>query len=210
MNAQSGASFLTPEHRHELVLAKGRTKAMRKAASVAAFNGWSTGIIASISAPFALFSAAGFLMTMGLAVVAYNEFRGRKRLLALDPASTAFLGWNQIGFFIFVVAYCLWMLFTSIGSFSAELQANPELEAALGSLDGVRRSIPALRRRFLRNSHLAQRDLPRGDRVLLLYASQARPHLLARNSRVGARNRAHHIGSVTFAKRRDLRTCATR
>jgi hypothetical protein len=122
--------------RHELVLAKGRSKAIRKAASVAAFNGWATGVAAALSAPFALFSAAGFLMTTGLAVVAHNEFRGRKRLIALDPASTAFLGWNQIGFFILIVAYCLWMLFTSIGSFAAELQANPELEAALGSLDG--------------------------------------------------------------------------
>jgi hypothetical protein len=136
MIAQSPAGLLTPELRHELVRAKGRTKAMRKAASVAAFNGWSTGIMAAISAPFALFSAAGLLMTTGLAVVAYNEFRGRKRLLALNPASTDFLGWNQIGFFILIVAYCLWMLFTSIGSFSAELQAKPELEAALGSLDG--------------------------------------------------------------------------
>jgi hypothetical protein len=136
MNAQSTTGLLTPELRHELVRAKERTKAMRKAASMAAFNGWSTGIMAAISAPFALFSAAGFLMTAGLAVVAYNEFRGRKRLLALDPTSTAFLGWNQIGFFILIVAYCLWMLFTSIGSFAAELQAQPELEASLGSLDG--------------------------------------------------------------------------
>jgi hypothetical protein len=137
MNTQSPTGPLTPELRHELVRAKGRTKAMRKAASVAAFNGCSTGIMAAISAPFALFSAAGFLMTAGLVVIAYNEFRGRKRLLDLDPESTAFLGWNQIGFFILILAYCLWMLFTSIGSFAAELQAQPELEAVFGSLDGL-------------------------------------------------------------------------
>jgi hypothetical protein len=119
-----------------LVLAKGRTKAIRKAARVAAFNGWATGIIAAFSAPFALFSVAGCIMTVGLAIVARNEFRGRKRLLAFDPASTALLGWNQIGFFLLIAVYCLWMLRCSIGSFAAELQAYPELKDALGSLDG--------------------------------------------------------------------------
>ena len=127
---------MTPELRQELALAKGRGKAIRKAARVAAFNGWTTGIIAAISAPFALFSIEGFIVAVGLAIVAWNEFRGRKRLLAFDPASTAFLGWNQIGFFTLIAAYCLWMIHASIGSFAAELQAAPELEAALGPLDG--------------------------------------------------------------------------
>lgn len=136
MNVQSPSGHLTPELRHELVLAKGRSKAIRKAASVAAFNGWATGIVAALSAPFALFSVAGFLMTVGLAIVACNEFRGRKQLLELDPASATLLGWNQVGLFALIAAYCLWMIFTSIGSFAAEVQANPELEAALGSLDG--------------------------------------------------------------------------
>jgi hypothetical protein len=136
MKDHSASSPLTPALRHELVLAKGRSKAIRKAASVAAFNGWATGIAAALSAPLALFSIAGFLMTVALAIVAYNEFRGRKRLLAIDRASTTLLGWNQIGLFALIAAYCLWMIFTSVGSFTAELQANPELEAALGSLDG--------------------------------------------------------------------------
>jgi hypothetical protein len=136
LNSQAQAGLLTPELRHQLMLAKERTKPIRKAASVAAFNGWATGIIAALSAPFALFSIAGFLMTLGLVIVAYNEFRGRKRLLEQDPASTAYLGWNQIGLFLLIAAYSLWMLFTSIGSFAAELHTKPELEAALGSLRG--------------------------------------------------------------------------
>ena len=135
MNAQLPDGPLTPEHRHELTLAKGRVKAIRKAAKVAAFNGWATAIIAALSAPFALFSLTGFLVTVGLAGVAYNEFRGRKRLLDLDPSSATLLGWNQIGFLALIAVYCLWMIFTNIGSFASELQANPELEAAVGSLD---------------------------------------------------------------------------
>jgi hypothetical protein len=127
---------LTDELRQELALAKSRAKPIRKAARVAAFNGWSAGIVAAISAPFALFSVAGCVVTFGLAVVAFNEFRGRKRLLSLNRASAMLLGWNQLGFLVLIVGYCLWMIHASIGSFAAELQAVPELESALGPLDG--------------------------------------------------------------------------
>jgi hypothetical protein len=135
MNAQLPLSQLTPELRRELALARDRTKVIRKAASVAAFNGWVTAVITALSAPFALFSIVGFLVTCILAFVAYNEFRGRKRLLAFDPSAATLLGWNQLGFLAMISAYCGWMLFTNLNSFSSQMQANPELEEALGSLD---------------------------------------------------------------------------
>ena len=77
---------LTPEHHRELALANSRAKTLRKAASVARFNGWTVGVFAASSALFALSSIAGFLTTLGLSVIAYNEFRGRKRLLRFDPS----------------------------------------------------------------------------------------------------------------------------
>jgi hypothetical protein len=124
---------LTSEQREEIALAKKRAKAVRRAAGVANINGWVTAVIAVLSAPFAPFSVVGFLVTAGLAIVAYNEFRGRKRLLDFDPGAAAFLGWNQIGLLSLIVAYCLWMMFSGPGSLSAELQRQPELAAAVGS-----------------------------------------------------------------------------
>jgi hypothetical protein len=118
------------------VLTNNRAKAIRKAAAVANFNGWVTAIIAALSAPFAPFSVAGFLLTCGLAVVAYNEFRGRKLLLSYNPSAARLLGWNQLGFLAMICVYCVWMMLTSASSFAAELQAHPELEDAIGSLDG--------------------------------------------------------------------------
>ena len=126
---------LTPEHRHELTLAEGRAKKVRTAAGVAGFNGWATGFCAVLSAPFALFSIIGFVVTVGLSIVAYNEFRGRKRLLRFNPTSPALLGWNQVGLLTLIIVYCGWMLvegLTGPGLFSAELKAKPELAAALG------------------------------------------------------------------------------
>ena len=104
---------------------------------MAAFNGWATGIFAALSAPFAVFSVAGFLVTVGLSAVAYNEFQGRKRLLRFDPSSTALLGWNQVGLMTLIIVYCLWMIFTSLngtGLFAAEIAKNPELADAASAL----------------------------------------------------------------------------
>ena len=80
--------------------------------------------------PFAVFSIAGLLVTVGLAGVAYNEFRGRRRLLEFDPSAAALLGWNQLGFLALIVAYCAWMLYSGLtgeNPFSAALAAHPEL-----------------------------------------------------------------------------------
>jgi hypothetical protein len=131
---------LTTEHHHELWLAGERVKPIRKAARVASFNVWATGIIAALSAPFALMSLTGLLVTVGLSAVAYNEFRGRKRLLQFDPSAAAILGWNQLGLLAMITVYCLWMVYTGLAggsSLAAELKGFPDLEAALGSTDEV-------------------------------------------------------------------------
>ena len=121
-------------------MANERAKKIRKAAGVAAFNGWMTGIFAVTSAPFAPFSIAGFLVTVGLGIVAYNEFQGRKRLLLFDDSAPRLLGWNQVGFLTMIIVYCLWMIFTGLtgeGPFAAELAAKPELREVLDSIDGL-------------------------------------------------------------------------
>ena len=127
---------LTQSHRDEVTSAQDRARKIHKAAALAGFNGWTTGIIAICSAPFALFSLAGLVVTVGLSFVTYNEFRGRRQLLRFERNAATFLGWNQIGFLVLIVGYCLWMLFvglTADAPFAAEMKANPQLIAALGS-----------------------------------------------------------------------------
>jgi hypothetical protein len=114
-------------------------KTILRAARLANFNGWTTGVIAALSAPFAFFSLVGGLVFVSLAVVAINEFRGRRRLLKLDPAAASLLGWNQLGLLALVIGYCCWMIFTGLTTMNpvaAELAANPDLAAVLGAADG--------------------------------------------------------------------------
>jgi hypothetical protein len=131
---------LTSDQRRELSAAKQSVKKIRSAARVASFNGWSIGIAAAMSAPFALFGMVGLLMTLGLAAISFREFQGRNRLLRFDPAAAKLLGWNQLALLALVVGYCLWMLYAGLAgenSFVAQLEAQPELQAALGSANDI-------------------------------------------------------------------------
>jgi hypothetical protein len=131
---------LTATHRRQLAMARERSKCIRRVARVAAFNGWVTALMAALSMPFAMLSPTGLAITAGLFVIAYNEFRGRRRILDFDPAGATFLGWNQLGLLAMIVACCAWSLFSNLTGPSA-LAADPEtyaaLESALGSLEDV-------------------------------------------------------------------------
>ena len=135
----SSGAPLTDAHQQELALARSQIKPIRKAAKVASFNGWTMSVAAILSAPFAIFSVVGAVMTIGLSVVAYNEFWGRRQLLRLNPAGATLLGWNQLGLLTMIVAYSTWMLWAAIAGpspLAAELEAHPELGEALGSVEG--------------------------------------------------------------------------
>jgi hypothetical protein len=126
---------LTAAHRAQLAQAQEHSKPIRKTARVAAFNGWVTAGIAVLSAPFALFSISGFLILVGLSIVAYNEFRGRKKLLEFEPAAATLLGWNQLGLLAMIIVYCVWMLVTSLNGGSelvAQMKGYADLDEALG------------------------------------------------------------------------------
>jgi hypothetical protein len=130
---------LDDSHHRALAAATEREEPIRRAARVATFNAWTTSILAALSAPFAPFSVSGMLVFAGLTLVAWNEFRGRRRLLEHDPAGATILGWNQAGLLALIVAYCLWSLYSNLwgsGSIEAELKANPQLGAAIGSVQG--------------------------------------------------------------------------
>lgn len=105
---------LTQSHHRELAYAVSRAKIMRKVARVAAFNGWTMAIFAACSLPFAVTSLLNGVMGLGLATLAYNEFRGRRLIGRFNLSAPRLLGWNQIGFMSLIVAYCLWMIVSTL------------------------------------------------------------------------------------------------
>ena len=130
-DARFGSGPLTVEHRRELASARERSKKILKVAKVASFNAWCTAIIAVLSVPFAFSSITGLLLTVGFAIIAFNEFQGRNRVLKFDPSGATLLGWNQLGFLAMIIVYCLWTMYTS---YNEKLDMPAEVKAAIGDM----------------------------------------------------------------------------
>ena len=124
---------LSPQRQNELAEADPNARKVLSAAKVAAFNGWAIGVFAALSLLFALSSRTALVVGSGLAIVAWNELRGRKLLLRFDPRGPRLLGWNQLGLMGLVVAYCLWSIYIGLTG-TTELDALlKELELVTGS-----------------------------------------------------------------------------
>ena len=105
---------MTPELQAELRDANESASSFLGAAKVAAFNGWSIGFFAVVSILFGLSSLTSFVIGVGLAVVARNEFVGRKRLRSIDPSGLELLWRNQVGFMALIMVYCLWSIYRAV------------------------------------------------------------------------------------------------
>lgn len=144
LSQTSGNDPISGDQRRELAEASQRARTIRRAAKVATFNGWSLGIFAALSVPFALFSVTALVMCLALAVVAFNEFRGRKLLNRFDSRGVRILGWNQLGLMGVLVCYSLWNIYlaeTGPGQYAEQIKAAAELEPSLGSIDDLYKSI---------------------------------------------------------------------
>lgn len=123
---------LTPEQELELRDAKERAGSFLGATKVAAFNGWSIGFFAVVSILFGLFSLTSFLVGVGLAFVARNEFVGRTRLRSFDPSGLELLWRNQLGFMALIIAYCVWSIFRTFALPESEISELTQLLGATG------------------------------------------------------------------------------
>jgi hypothetical protein len=130
---------LTPELQQELHDAKESAASFLGAAKVAAFNGWTIGFFAVVSIVFGLFSFTTFLVGVGLAFVARNEFVGRARLRSLDPSGLELLWRNQVAFMGLIIAYSVWSIYRTVALPAPEME---ELTELLG--DGARELIRSL------------------------------------------------------------------
>lgn len=142
--AEASVAAPSPEVLRELELAQARSGKIRKAVSVALFNGWTAGIFAALSLPFAFSSLVALLMSAILTIVAYNEFAGAKGLKRFDERAARKLGCNQIGFGLTLVFYALWSMYSTLttpNEFQATLAQAGQAAAMFGSIDQLYRNI---------------------------------------------------------------------
>ncbi|MEZ6190535.1 MAG: hypothetical protein R3C45_04510 [Phycisphaerales bacterium] len=147
-NIDAPGAPLSEQHYQALRDAKNGRKKIDLAIGVATFNGWSIGVFAALSAlilPLS-FSLSGLFVTIGLGVVAYNEFKGRAMLRLLDAKGARHLGYNQIALGGVIVVYCVWSLLAALfgpDAYAEVIAENPELGQVLGSTGELYRFIAA-------------------------------------------------------------------
>lgn len=113
---------LTPEQQRELEDARARARGFMKAARTATFNIWTLGTFAALTLLFGLFSLTALVLGVGLAVVTWNEVRGRALVRRIDPTGPRLLGRNQLGLMALIVAYAVWSM--------VQTRAHPDPELA--------------------------------------------------------------------------------
>ena len=143
--AVSGVSGApSPEALRELEFAQIRSKKIRKAVSVALFNGWTTGFFGATSLLFGLFDFTTFILGVALAVVAYNEFVGAKGLKQFEEKAARRLGYNQLGFCVTLIIYAVWSIYVALttpNEIQAALEQAGSAANMLGSIDTLYRNI---------------------------------------------------------------------
>lgn len=132
---------LSQEQKEALEDARKRAAGFLGAAKVAAFNGWTLGVFAALTIPFAIHSPTALLLGVGMAVVARNEFKGRGMLRRIDPEGARFLGRNQVGLMGLVTAYCLWGIYGAYAHPDLQIQQQLEL---VGVPPGTIRSLTVI------------------------------------------------------------------
>ena len=141
------AAPLTSEHLDQLALAKLRAKKVAKACRVAMTNGCILAIfsgcsllMALIGAMFGEFDILGLGMGAGLALLAWNEFRGRAMLRRVELRGCRVLGWNQVALMAMVIGYAAWMLGKAVwgpNPYDEAIARESLLAGPLGSINDL-------------------------------------------------------------------------
>jgi hypothetical protein len=116
-----------------------QTRAVRRKLRLANFiagsNVLGLGVCAIFSVAFGLLDVSLSPIGLALGILAWNEERGRRQLLAADVRAPRRLAINQVALFIAVLMYCgysAYVAFTGPNIMDAVLSTHPEFSEVLG------------------------------------------------------------------------------
>jgi hypothetical protein len=136
------AGPLTPEHLTQLAAAKASSKAIRRAVSVANFDGWGLAVFAALSLVCGFYSVSGWIVAVGMGFAAFVELRAAGRLSQLDPDAPRVLAINQLCMAGLLILYAGWNLFTTMHAPAGSgMFDSPELGSMGESMESLDRLI---------------------------------------------------------------------
>jgi hypothetical protein len=141
---RQSAPPLTEAHLRQLAEAANRARAIRRAAAVARFDGWTVGAFAALTLLFSVGSVSGMLVGAAMAAAAAVELRTAERLRRFDPRAARMLARNQLALAATLILYALFQThaeLTGAGSFAAVTGADPQLAQMLRPVEGLARLV---------------------------------------------------------------------
>jgi hypothetical protein len=146
VNATASEGPLSALHVRELADARKRATKIRRAAAVASFNGWTTGLFGTLSLLTGFWSLTALLLGLCLIAIAFNELHARKALLQFDPRGAVRLAYNQVFLAVVIGAYCLWSIRETLQTAGAgtSLTGDAGADAMLADVGGMARDITVM------------------------------------------------------------------
>ncbi len=130
---------LSPEQLSELSKARLRGRKIRRAARVARISGWTTAVFASFSILAGVFSLLSLALGVGLAAIAWGEFRGARLLEQADVRGPKKLALNQVVFAAMICAYGVWGIYATLTTPSAltsQSSGDAQVDAMMSDMMG--------------------------------------------------------------------------
>jgi hypothetical protein len=135
---------LSEANLHELAAARAAGRKVRRAISIANFDGWTLGALGALTFVFSLTDLPGLMLGVGMMGIAVIELRGAGRLRHLEPSAARTLGFNQLALGTLLFAYALWRIIsvaTGKGVYDAVGASDPQLAHMLQPVENLTRLV---------------------------------------------------------------------
>jgi hypothetical protein len=141
----TSSPHLSPENLQQLQVARLAMRKVRRAASMAAFDGWTVGSFGALTFLLGLPDLSSILLGLGMVAIAFVEIRGGNRLKRLDASAARMLAWNQVVLGTLLLIYSLWRIFAVMrapsGYGEALAGSDPQLQEMLAPVEGLTRVV---------------------------------------------------------------------
>jgi len=134
--------MLTPEQMQEIQRARQRAQKVLRAATVAKVDGGITAFFAVGALASFFMGVEGFILGLALALVAFNSFRGAKRLAQFDRTAPQALALNQVFLAASIILYAAYSLHKGLSGqsdLSKQLGTvnDPAVAGSIGDIEGL-------------------------------------------------------------------------
>jgi hypothetical protein len=144
-----GAEQWSPEHFAALQAAHVAGRKIRRAARVAAVDGWTIVVFGALTMLLGIGDVSTIVIGAVMVMIGAVEVKGGARLKKLDAGAARVLGWNQVVLGSLLLAYAVWRLVTlRHGGAGADMSAilgtagaDPDVKQMLGGVEELARQI---------------------------------------------------------------------